>query len=280
MVDFSVVRFCPEDIPFGKSLTDLEGWNRTTADWESLLRLEPDGVFKAVSDGKDAGIAGVLSYGRLAWIHSVVVLPEHRRKGLARALMMHCIRFARGKGSECIKLDAVPEVKLFYKGLGFVEEFESKRFTRSGEMCLKLAEKMKPADLDDVFAFDHIQTGLNRARVLKDVFRENQKWAFVVKGSTGIRGYALAREGDVRVNIGPCVCVKEDERCAMDLLKTIIGQAPERGFRVCMSGANARAVKVFRSLKFQESEGSTRMFMGKAFHETESNYAMISAEKG
>ena len=279
-MEFSITRFNPEDIPFGKSLTDIEGWHRTTADWERLLRLEPDGVFKAVSEGKDAGIAAVLSYGRLAWIHSVIVLPEHRRKGLARALMVQCIRFARTKGAECIKLDAVPEAKLFYKGLGFIEEFESKRLIRSGMMCLRLAEKMKLSDLDEVFAFDHAQTGLSRGRVLKDIFRENQSWGFMVKGPAGIRGYMLGREGDVRVNIGPIVCVKDDERCAMDLIKSALGQAPDRTFRACVAGANARAVKVFKSLKFEESESSTRMYMGKSFHESDSDYAMISAEKG
>ncbi len=281
MADISIVRFNAEDVPFGMTLTDMLGWHRTAADWQRLVRIEPDGIFKAVHGGKDAGSGGVVSYGRLAWIHSIIVSPELRGKGIARALVLQCIKYARGKGAECIKLDAVAGTNQFYKGLGFIEEFESKRFVRSGEMCLRLAEKMKSSDLDEVFAFDYSQTGLGRGRVLKDVFRENQPWAFLLREQSGIRGYIMAREGEVRVNVGPCVCLRDDERCAMDLLKTVLGKAPSRQFRATVSGSNANAVKVFKSLRFEEPEkSSTRMYMGREFHEPDSEYAMISSEKG
>jgi hypothetical protein len=35
-----------------------------------------------------------------------------------------------------------------------------------------------------------------------------------------------------------------------------------------------------KSMRFEESRSSTRMFMGRRFAETEANFAMISPEKG
>ena len=276
----SIVQFVREDIPFGKTLTDKEGWHRTTADWERLLRIEPLGMFKATVDGSDAGVAAVTGYGELAWIHSVIVAESHRGQGVGRLLMDACIDYAEGHGARCFKLDAVPAAKTFYEGLGFSAEFESLRFTRSGEAGSALVQRMRHEDLRNVIPFDQLMTKINRKRVLEELYRDNPDWAFLARDNHGVRGYLLGRPDDVRINLGPCVCVPGDERWFVKLIRSAMSTAPEKTYRICVSGANHRASIALKSMAFEESQSSTRMSMGRRFVEAEASYLMISPEKG
>ena len=41
-----------------------EGWNQNENDWRRLLRLEPEGCFAAVSEGRIVATVTTLTYGR------------------------------------------------------------------------------------------------------------------------------------------------------------------------------------------------------------------------
>ena len=276
----TIAQFDREDIPFGKTLTDEEGWHRTTADWARLLRIEPFGVFKATVDGKDAGVAAVTSYGELAWIHSMIVAKEYRGQGVGGILMNACIDYSKGFGAKCFKLDAVPAAKSFYERLGFIAEFESLRFARAGERGSALVQRMRPEDLRYVVSFDKVMTRINRTRVIEELYEDNPEWAFLARDSHGVRGYLLGRPNDFWVSLGPCVCVLGDERWFVKLIRSAMCTAPEKTFRICVSAANHKALIALKSMRFEESRSSTRMFMGRRFAETEANFAMISPEKG
>jgi ribosomal protein S18 acetylase RimI-like enzyme len=280
VVKISVRRFEQGDVPFGKTLTDGEGWQRTTKDWERLLRIEPSGMFKATSDGKDAGVAAVTSYGTLAWIHSVIVAKEYRGQGVGVTLMDACIDYCESHGARCMKLDAVPGAKSFYEKLGFVTEFESLRFVRPGAQGSALVQRMRPEDLRSVLPFDRAMTKLNRAKVLEEIFRDNPEWAFFARDSHGIRGYLLGWQGENRVNLGPCVCVAGSDQWFVKLVRSAMCTDPAKNFRICVSARNNRALLALKSMDFEKVQSSTRMFMGDKFAETEASYAMISPEKG
>jgi GNAT superfamily N-acetyltransferase len=52
-----------------------------------------------------AGTATTIGYGTdLAWIGMVLVHPDHRRHGVGRALLAHCIAFLRERRIRSIKL--------------------------------------------------------------------------------------------------------------------------------------------------------------------------------
>ena len=276
----SIVRFGNADIPFGKSLTDKEEWHRTTADWARLLRIEPLGVFKATVDGKDAGVAAVTNYGKLAWIHSVIVVGKYRRQRVGKTLVDACIDYCDSLGVKCLKLDAVPSAKEFYENLGFITESESLRFCRVGERGSSLVQRMRPEDLQRVESFDRLMTKVDRTRVIGEIFADNPEWAFLARDVHGVRGYLLGNPCETRINLGPCVCVPGSERWFAKLVRTAMSTAPEKTFRICVSSTNHKALVALKGLSFVASKPSTRMFMGDRFVETEANYAMISPEKG
>lgn len=281
MGEIEVVGFEVEDIAFGKKLTDLEGWHRTIADWNRLLRVEPFGMLKARVCNQDVGIAGVLSYDGVSWIHSVIVLPELRRKGIGTALMDACIVRARERGNQCVKLDAIPEFEEFYRGFGFAREFESRRFVGDWQPFSITAERTQSVDIDGILAFDRAITGSDRSRVLRAIYEDYPHLAFHIREQKGITGYVLAREGEERIQIGPCVAANSDSLTAKRLITSLIGACKNtEKFRMCVPGENPEAVRLCEDLDFVNAISSTRMSMGTAFRESSAVFAMISPEKG
>jgi GNAT superfamily N-acetyltransferase len=279
-VNVSIVPFQPDDIPFGKRLTDEEGWHRTTADWARLLRIEPGGFFKAHVDGTDAGVAAITDYGKVAWIHSVIVAKDFRCKGIGRLLMDACTDYAEQKGTRSIKLDAVPGAKEFYENLGFKTESESLRFTRKGERGSALVQRMRHEDLRQIVTFDHQMTRIDRSRVLEELYKDNPDWAFFARDSHGVRGYLLGRPSDLWINLGPCVCMPGSGQWFVKMVSSAMSTAPENTYRMCVSGTNREALMGMKRMNFEAAQPSTRMYLGEKFVETEANYAMISPEKG
>jgi len=281
MNQLRIARFTSDDLPFGKMLTDGEGWHRTVADWNRLLRIEPLGVIKAQLDGRDVGIAGLLLYGGVSWIHSVIVLPELRRKGIGRVMMEACIAQAREAGCPCIKLDSVHGFEGFYRSLGFVEEFESRRYLIDGTPFPKVAEAILQSDMDSIVAFDRAAVGIDRGRVLREVFKDNPGLAFCTRGASGVSGYILGREGEERVQIGPCVANEGDYSIAHRLITTLVGSvSTKRRLRMCVPGTNTEAVRLAQDLGFASGISSTRMYLGERLQEAAAMFSMISPEKG
>ncbi len=276
----SILPFGPGDIPFGKALTEGEAWHRTEADWARLLRIEPRGVFKATVDGKDAGVAAVTSYGMLAWLHSVIVSAEYRRKGVGSMLVNACIDYCDGLGVRTLKLDAVPAAKAFYEKHEFVSEFESLRLSRTGGKGSALVQRMRPEDLPRVEAFDQNMTKLDRTRVIRELYKDNPEWAFMARDAHGIRGFLLGRPSEIRIDLGPCVCVSGTEQWFVKLVRSAMSTAPEKTFRICVASTNHKALIALEGMGFKRSQPSTRMYMGEKFHETDASFAMISPEKG
>jgi ribosomal protein S18 acetylase RimI-like enzyme len=281
MDQLRIAMFTSDDIPFGKKLTDLEGWHRTVADWNRLLRIEPLGIIKAQMDSRDVGIAGLLSYEGVSWIHSVIVLPEFRGKGIGKVMMETCIANARETSCPCIKLDSVHGFEGFYESLGFAKEFESRRYLKDGASFPTVAQEIRPSDMDSIAVFDRASVGIDRSRVLRAVFEDNPGLAFCTKEANGVSGYILGREGEERVQIGPCVAKEGDYSIARRLITTLMGSVgPERRFRMCVPGTNGNAIRLVRDLGFASGVASTRMYLGERFQESAAVFSMISPEKG
>ena len=64
--------------------------------------------------------------GHRGWLHKVAVLPQHRRRGLATALVRHAIHALQSSGCTKVNLQIRAtnlEVRGFYEALGFeIEE--------------------------------------------------------------------------------------------------------------------------------------------------------------
>jgi len=69
--------------------------------------------------------------GRQAYILAMYVAPEHRRQGLAHALIETAVAYARENGADVVALHHSPAGRGLYEKLGFVESPEMRLFTSS-----------------------------------------------------------------------------------------------------------------------------------------------------
>jgi GNAT superfamily N-acetyltransferase len=278
--DLQIVPFTTKDILFGKRLSDAEDWDITTADLERLTRLEPKGSFKAVIDEEDVGTTACVVFGRVAWIHSVVVRKDFRGLGVGDALMRTCLDFLKGSGVDCVKLDSERGVEPFYERFGFRREFFSMRYVRGGGSFRTSGKRLGPADYEDIYAFDRTWTGLDRRRALKAIFEDFPQSGFIVRNQGKMSGYVMVRKGRRWDSIGPCVVSDADGVVAQDLLQAALNSAPAGKFRACVGGFNRASCKLMEGLGFRKESHCTRMFLGKSFRESDATFAMISAQKG
>lgn len=272
--------FTLEDIPFGMMLTDAEEWYRVPQDWARLLRLEPEGAFKAVLDGIPAGTAAVLGLDRIAWIHSMIVMKEMRGQGIGEVLLRACLEFVDRRGIPTTKLDSVGGVEPFYARLGFREEYPSWRLLADGVPGKPQATRLRPKDRADVFAFDRARTGLDRSRALEAILAEYPDRAFLVRTRGRIRGYIILRRGEHRDPVGPWVADPDDPGSASDLLASVLAVAGPQKLRMCVGGYQEAGLRIAEDQGFVRADHSTRMVRGEPFEESRACYAMISAEKG
>src|SRR5436305_2372791 len=108
------------DAPAGLALSDEAGWNQTLDDWRCFLG---QGTVFGMRDAEDRVIAtaALLPAPPVTWISMVLVSAKWRRRGLANALMTHCIETARARHLEPW-LDATPAGAAVYRPIGFAEK--------------------------------------------------------------------------------------------------------------------------------------------------------------
>ncbi len=280
MPRLEVTDFTKDDILFGMELTDAEEWHRTESDWKRLFELEPRGIFKAVLDGRDVGVAATITYDKACWIHSVIVRRDMQRMGVGSALVKRCLELAKTRGSSTVKLESVGGCEPFYEQLGFVREFESLRFFGRGLASGSRAERIDESDLAEVCALDKSVTGLDRQRVIYAVYRDAPELAHLLKVNGRMRGYLLGRRGDDRIQIGPCIVYPDRSSYAKELLSAIIGDNQGRDFRACVPDVNPKAKSLVGKMGFKMVGTATRMYLGTKLAEAASVYVIASPEKG
>jgi ribosomal protein S18 acetylase RimI-like enzyme len=81
----------------------------------------PARVFAALDDGLPVAVACLYQEGPVAQVEDVATLPEHRGRGLARAVVSRCVAEARSAGAELVFLVADDDdwPKALYAKLGF-----------------------------------------------------------------------------------------------------------------------------------------------------------------
>src|SRR5258707_4862314 len=76
------------DLRSAIELSRIAGWNQTMDDWQTVLRLDPQGCFCIELDDRIVATTTLLCYGsRLAGIGMVLTLREYRRRGFALRLV-------------------------------------------------------------------------------------------------------------------------------------------------------------------------------------------------
>jgi ribosomal protein S18 acetylase RimI-like enzyme len=263
-------RLRAEDIPAAAQLSAQAGWNQTEEDWRTLLELSPQGCLAIEVDGHLAATTTLLCYGRnLAWIGMVLTKAEYQRRGFARRLMAQALESADTMGIATIKLDATDQGQPLYEGLGFRNEQEIERWSRSGgngQLPASQASAEEPwRDLDSLVF------GTDRSQLLERLARLNPPRSIS-------QSYLFTRPGRVTAYLGPCV--SEDPRPVQRLIEQCVLNA-RCAWSWDLFPRNQHAVALARDLGFSPKRHLVRMARGKQLCERENSiYAIAGFELG
>jgi ribosomal protein S18 acetylase RimI-like enzyme len=273
--------FRHEDIPFAVTQTEREGWDSTPVSFEVCLKHDPEGCFIAEADGEPAGMVTTTRYARTAWIGHLIVAPEHRMRGVGRALMERAMALLADRGVATIRLEADPPGMHLYRQLGFAQEFESLRFRLSETESYERGpgEPIEAGDLGRIAAFDTDYFGDDRGRLLELLFGQADA-ALQCRESGRLTGYLLAVPGRGVTRLGPWVAAKRD--VAEKLLRLVSAELPGRTFAVGVPAVNREASDLFRSQGFKQYSSSFRMVYGEpaGAGRTESIYGIANGAMG
>jgi len=189
------------DLDFAHDLSRLAGWNQTRRDWERFLSLGKEGCFLAGEDGRPAGTATTTCYGgELAWIGMVLVHPDFRRRGIGTDLLRRALSYLEEeKGIACVRLDATPEGRPLYEGLGFSAEWDLSRWVLEGSREVKVPERSVPlAFSPEALALDRLVFGADRSELLCSLLTGSFAGTQLADGSFG-----FVREGERASYLGP-----------------------------------------------------------------------------
>jgi GNAT superfamily N-acetyltransferase len=271
-----------DDVLLGMELKRQAGWNQTEGDWRRLLDLEPDGCFVAELDGTPSATLTTCVFGPVAWIAMVLVHPQVRGRGLAKALLAHALAYLDRRGVRSIRLDATPMGQPLYTRLGFVEQYALSRHEgvlppARGE-TVPSVEHAQPVHYDELVQLDREVTATDRGKLLRRLFAEQPEAIRVVRRKGPVAGYLTDRPGAEATQIGPSVgTVDAGSLLLLDALERHAGQrvfldVPERN-RPALTLAAGRGLTVQRQL--------VRMCRGAPLEEnTAELWASSGPEKG
>jgi GNAT superfamily N-acetyltransferase len=206
------------DLPEGMRLKSQNGWNQTEADWRRYLHLQPDGCFVAALGGRAVGTVTTCVFASVGWIAMMLVDPDHRRRGIGRALMTHALEFLERQGVQTVRLDATPLGQPLYERLGFVAEYPLHRhegILPPGPPAAGV-EPLLPHHLDDVLRLDRQVTGTDRRKLLMRLASEFPNTACVACGPDGVEGFLAARPGARAMQLGPCLASERVGRLLLE----------------------------------------------------------------
>ncbi|MDE6733042.1 MAG: GNAT family N-acetyltransferase [Oscillospiraceae bacterium] len=89
---------------------------------ERYLKRNPETCFVAEENGKTVGVIIAGNDGRRGYIYHTAVSPEHRRKGIARALVDTALKALRGLGinkTALVVFERNSDGNAFWESVGF-----------------------------------------------------------------------------------------------------------------------------------------------------------------
>jgi len=249
-------------------LTDRVRWNHSLEVIERFLSYEPEGCFVAEIEGQHVGNVFTVSFGKVGWIGLLIVDEKFRRQGIGTLLMRRGISYLHKVGVETMELEAVPEIADLYRKLGFVEEFDSLRFTKVNKidhLSESLAVRpMNKEELSEVSAFDSRYFGADRSRVLRSLLESNPELCFVSRSGRVIDGYVMSYRMKVGYRVGPWVCRPGSPMVARGLIvRCMEAIGDNEKLFVGVPVVNDVAVGIMKELGFELVTKSLRMYLGK-----------------
>ncbi|MCC6881846.1 MAG: GNAT family N-acetyltransferase [Verrucomicrobiales bacterium] len=272
-VDLPILRLMTRaDLPVADRLRAQAGWNQTSADWERFLSGAPEGCFVMEAASGVVGTATTLSYGQdLAWIGMVLVDPDHRRRGLGKALLGHCLEHLRSQGISCIKLDATPMGRPLYAALGFQDEWPLTRWaTDSAPMVEDTGEdggdvrQLRPEDWPALLDLDRPAFGVDRAHVLQALVQHGSQVLVRSRRDGTLSGYGMIRPGSRAHYLGPVVA--SDQDTATTLARSLMIRANGEAVFWDIPDRNAETAQLASDWGLTAQRSLMRMHCGPNLH--------------
>jgi len=281
MVDIRVMG--PGDEGFFMQLMDMVGWGMTPDDYRRMLTFSPHGLFMASVDGTDLGMVSTTSYGPIAWIGNLVVLPGSRGLGLGAALMQKAIDYLTEAGAKSIRLDGVQLAVPLYHRLGFKDEYWSLRYTGVAEA--HDVTMTRPMVLDDLAAVEVLDLAVfkgPREGAIRYVHGNNPGLAFTSWDGNDLTGYIMAKRGKSNIKIGPWICKPGHGEVAEELLRSLMNQVQGEALWVGLPEGNIDGVRILESNGFKPLASSLRMCYGdcSVVEKVEAVYGLGGPDKG
>ena len=252
------------DAPAAVPLSAEAGWNQTAADWRLMMVLgEAIGV--RGTGGRLAASALVLPFdGPFAWISMVLVTAAHRRRGIATALMAHCMTRIDALGLAPV-LDATDAGRRVYGPLGFqpvhgLQRLRAERIVEVAPRADVTVRSIEERDWTAIEALDRRAFGAGRMALLRHLGARQPARAMVASGPAGVAGFVLARDGREALQVGPVVA--EDPAVAMALTAAALTGA---GGPVCIDAVEGHGAYAawLADAGFVTQRGFTRMILGR-----------------
>ncbi len=267
------------DISGGMRLKEAAGWNQTEEDWRRFLELSPDGCFVAESGGDLVGTVTTVNYeNRVSWIGMILVDSNHRRRGIATALMKTAIGHLEGKGT--VKLDATPDGREVYRRLGFKEEYTLYRLVADSaggglagnENVMSISRKL----LKELFTRDRIVFGADRSGLLMSLVQPG----YFFGGQDGIAGYCFGRRGTNFMQVGPLVADNAEQAAA--LAAVMIANTGQKACVLDVPAGQKTFIDMLTQNEFSVQRPLYRMYLGENSYpgQVDHVYAIAGPELG
>jgi GNAT superfamily N-acetyltransferase len=193
-----------------RSVSERAGWSHTDDDWRAVARTGRV-VGHRVGGRELVSTAVVFAQGpALASIGMVIVTPAWRGRGLAAALMGHCLSLA---GSRPVILIATRFGFPLYQRLGFRTIAHVRRLSGTGGAARALGRPPAPVTVsalreDDVaamYALDRLVVGVDRAHVLEARRAYAHAASALRDARDAVIGFTLATPQRGALVVGPLI---------------------------------------------------------------------------
>lgn len=185
----------PQDCERFFELSSLVGWNQSLEDCRFLIDSEWCRMICVEEKGEVIATAGVPVYNDMGFINMVIVHPDHRRRGIATAMIRHLLETLKVK---TFRLHATPAGSLVYSKIGFVTTRTMSYFASPSPSFPAGKEIVKPAtlaDLDAIAAMDFVNSGMDRKKLLESNLKRFGQFALKIERNGELAAFSLGRRG-------------------------------------------------------------------------------------
>jgi GNAT superfamily N-acetyltransferase len=278
---FRVRTMSAEDFEFAIEITDPMDWGLTRADFEFMLKLEPEGCFVLHDDLERVGIATTVSFGQVGWFGNLIVRENERKKGEGSLLVTHALKYLQAKKVKSVGLYAYPEAIPFYTKLGF--KYDSDFTVLKGQgvsssIDARVTEAQRQ-NLEQIIEFDQNCFGATRRKVVEPIIADPGNFCYTVFEDNRLVGFIATAIYGETAELGPMVCRQGRSDVAISLINASLDRLKGYEVSLCMGKKEVSVIDTLIEHGFTESFRVSRMFFGKPIIK-DCIYAAESLERG